>query len=110
MKSYTRSRVGAYQEKSSSILTIQRTPVTKLVDELHMPPQLNLYDSVLRRLERICKLNYQKKIQKGKRHMLLIVRLQLDRCLAYILCSSSQVVLMFRIIHRTRARLTQRKL
>ena len=42
-------------------------------------------------------------------HMLLIVMLQLERCLAYTLCSDSEVALMCRILNRIRAQLTQSK-
>ena len=47
MKSSTGGRVGAYQNESRPILTIQQMPVTTSVDEMRMPPRLNLYESGL---------------------------------------------------------------
>ena len=78
----TGGRFGSYQDESSSILTTQKMPVTTSFGELRIPPRLNLCEIGLYQSECIHELNQQVKYSKGKRHMLLIVRLQLERCLA----------------------------
>ena len=67
MKSSTGGRVGSYQEKRRSISTTKQMPVTTSVDELRMPPRLNLYESGLRRLARIHELDQQEKYSKRKK-------------------------------------------
>ena len=67
MKLSTGGRVRVYQEKSSSISTTQKSPVTTYVDELRMPPRLNFYEIGLRRSARIRELNQQVKYSKRKK-------------------------------------------
>ena len=66
MKSSNGVRVGAYQDESISIPTIQLISVITSVDELCMPPRLNLYESGLRQSARICELYQQEKYSKRK--------------------------------------------